>query len=826
MKKLLFLSIILSTGLHAKNITTTDGRVFKDATITKHDAVGITISHADGISRLSFEKLPDEIRKQFNYDPKLAEAQSELERKTKIQSSQTAQAARQQIKPASTHAGIDFASANDAWDKVVRSCEGDSLQKANQLSKAAADRFVDDTQIRDVSDGLQRIASAIAVIQSSKQSEKVAQPEIQRLLRNANVSDRPNPLNPSDRSGEKRAELDRTKAKDIQQRAEAAIEQANEGLVAAIDHASSISESFSQAGVLDGACALNALLKRVSAEYGVEAPSSFASESLKSKVIEAKAALDKAKRHLSDREFQPANQALQKSLEQFPSYRAAISLQAEVETAGKQFIAAYKNAEDLKQEKRYEESKSVLDALLVKVVDFQDANNLSAEINKIIANKASSMALANTKERSGNFEEAYAIYEQYNSKDDLMRVALKLAEKKEADGDFQGATAMYEKAEKGERAAGLEQKLNHQLEEYKRAKMLLAENRLDEALAIYVAYKDEKSASEALIKAGKLAESNGQFDLAIELYRKSASASDLERAQNAYRLQKELIAQGKVKEEAGDYESAVQIFENAGAMPELQGAALKYAKMLESRADYETAAQNYELAGQLAEARRIRETFAAQIASESRTTKKLSAEEVFKRNIDAVVTVITRGPMSSGHGSGFFVKKGGWVITNNHVIEDALSIKVRLNDRSEYPARVAFSSNNPDFALLKVEIPTMHKVVKLGSSESVNQGQTIFAIGTPVELNLQGTITQGIVSNKEITFRDNPVIAISAAINHGNSGGPLFTEDGKVVGINTFGLGTAAVLKSGRSIGSDIQNMNFAITIDDVKKLIDENTRE
>ena len=824
MKKLIILPIILCSTLHAENIKTTDGKLFKNITITKHDAVGITILHADGISRLSFDKLPEEIRNKFNYDPRQAIEQSELERKMKIQSSHAAKAPSHQIKTPSTQTGIEFATPNDAWDNIVRSCEGDTFQKAHQFSKAAANRFSDDAQIRDISDGLQRIETAIAAIQSSKQAEKAAQPEIQRLLRNADVSDKPNSLNPSDRSGEKRAATDRKKAQDIQQRAEAAIDQSKEDLVAALDHADSISEAFSKAGVLDGAVALSALFKRVSAEHGFQVQTAFAFDSLKSKVIESKTALDKAKRHLSKKEFQPANQALKESLEKFPGSRSAIELQTEIETAEKQFTAAYKNADQLMQEKRYEDSKIVLDALVSEVADFQEANKLLVDINKIISNKSNNLLLANNKEKSENFEEAYVIYEQYNFKDELKRVALEIGENKESVGDFLGAMAMYEQAEMGERAAGLRQKADRQRDEYQKAKLLLAENKLDEALAIYDVYNDKKSASDALTKAGGLAEGNGQLDLAIDLYRKAGTSTELERAQNAYRHQRELVIQGKAKEEAGDYESAVLIFENAGAIPELKGAALKYAKLLESRADYESAAQNYELAGQLAEAKRIRETFAAQIASGSETTRKLGAEEVFKRNIDAVVTVIARGPMGAGHGSGFFVKKGGWIVTNNHVIDDALTVIVRLNDRSEHPAKIVFSKKNPDFALLKVDLPR-HKVTRLGSSAAIRQGQPIFAIGTPVELDLQGTITQGIVSNKDITFHDNPVIAISAAINHGNSGGPLFTEDGKVVGINTFGMGTAAVVK-GVSIGSDVQNMNFAVEIDSVKKFIEENARE
>jgi hypothetical protein len=114
MKKSLILFAILCIGLHAEDIKTTDGQTLKDATITGHDAIGVTVSHSDGISRITYDQLPSELRKKFNYDPKQAQAQAELERKAVIERDQAMRAqARQALEKQKAEEATNTASATE-----------------------------------------------------------------------------------------------------------------------------------------------------------------------------------------------------------------------------------------------------------------------------------------------------------------------------------------------------------------------------------------------------------------------------------------------------------------------------------------------------------------------------------------------------------------------------------------------------------------------------------------------------------------------------------------------------------------------------------------
>src|SRR5690348_8203510 len=146
---------------------------------------------------------------------------------------------------------------------------------------------------------------------------------------------------------------------------------------------------------------------------------------------------------------------------------------------------------------------------------------------------------------------------------------------------------------------------------------------------------------------------------------------------------------------------------------------------------------------------------------------------------------------TEGSGTGFIVDKNGYLITNQHVVENADRIKVRLmGDEIEYRARIVGIDSETDLAVLKIDVKHPLVPVQMGNSDSVQVGDWVIAIGSP--FGLQATVTAGIVS-AERTSRDLPgarqfqdFLQTDAAINPGNSGGPLLNTRGEVIGVNTM----------------------------------------
>ncbi|MDX2073728.1 MAG: DegQ family serine endoprotease [Alphaproteobacteria bacterium] len=137
-------------------------------------------------------------------------------------------------------------------------------------------------------------------------------------------------------------------------------------------------------------------------------------------------------------------------------------------------------------------------------------------------------------------------------------------------------------------------------------------------------------------------------------------------------------------------------------------------------------------------------------------------------------------------GSGFIVDASGYVITNNHVIEDAEEITVTLPNNDKYTAKIIGRDKKVDLALLKVETKHPLPFVAFGDSDAMRVGDWVIAIGNPYGLG--GTVTQGIISARQRSINAGPFddfLQTDAPINRGNSGGPLFNTNGEVIGINT-----------------------------------------
>ena len=165
---------------------------------------------------------------------------------------------------------------------------------------------------------------------------------------------------------------------------------------------------------------------------------------------------------------------------------------------------------------------------------------------------------------------------------------------------------------------------------------------------------------------------------------------------------------------------------------------------------------------------------------------------------------------SSALGSGFIIDKEGIVITNNHVIQGAEDILVRVNGDKEFKAKVLGADPGMDIAVLKMETDEKFIPVKFGDSDKSRIGDWVIAIGNP--FGFGGTVTSGIISarNRSIGLsRYEDFIQTDASINQGNSGGPLFNMEGDVIGINT------AILGPSGSIG-----IGFAIPSNNAKRVI------
>jgi S1-C subfamily serine protease len=201
---------------------------------------------------------------------------------------------------------------------------------------------------------------------------------------------------------------------------------------------------------------------------------------------------------------------------------------------------------------------------------------------------------------------------------------------------------------------------------------------------------------------------------------------------------------------------------------------------------------------------------------------------VYHKNIGSVVNVTSKAVAfdffyglvpQEGQGSGFIIDKDGHVLTNYHVIADAVSsrgqVEVTLHNRKKYRATVVGMDRSHDLAVVQIKAPDLTPMV-LGDSKNLQVGQKVYAIGNP--FGLAGTLTSGIVSSIRSVQEPNGInineaIQTDAAINPGNSGGPLLNSHGEVIGINTMiassvgqnaGIGFAIPVNTAKAVLNDL----------------------
>lgn len=204
----------------------------------------------------------------------------------------------------------------------------------------------------------------------------------------------------------------------------------------------------------------------------------------------------------------------------------------------------------------------------------------------------------------------------------------------------------------------------------------------------------------------------------------------------------------------------------------------------------------------------------------SSTSKANSTSEIVKKTADSVVEISTESVVTGsfaqqyvqqGAGSGVIISQDGYILTNNHVINGANSVKVRLRDGTEYDATIIGSDSDNDIALLKVNATGLSPAT-FGDSNSLAVGDYVVAIGNPLG-ELGGTVTDGIISAlaRKVTIEDTQMTLLqtNAQVNPGNSGGGLFNANGELVGI-----------VNAKQSATEVEGIAFAIPINNVLDIL------
>ena len=215
------------------------------------------------------------------------------------------------------------------------------------------------------------------------------------------------------------------------------------------------------------------------------------------------------------------------------------------------------------------------------------------------------------------------------------------------------------------------------------------------------------------------------------------------------------------------------------------------------------------------------------IADPTAASDEQNNVEIYSAVSPGVVNITNRGYQenywgvfpSEGSGSGSIIDEKGDILTNYHVVQGASQLEVQV-ENDKFPATLVGTDRDNDLAIIRIQVPPSYRLtpVKLGSSQGLQVGQKVLAIGNP--FGLQRTLTTGIISGLERPLRDsaarrtiNGAIQTDAAINQGNSGGPLLNSKGEMIGINTAIQSVAG----GGSIG-----IGFAVPVDIAKRIIPE----
>ena len=200
------------------------------------------------------------------------------------------------------------------------------------------------------------------------------------------------------------------------------------------------------------------------------------------------------------------------------------------------------------------------------------------------------------------------------------------------------------------------------------------------------------------------------------------------------------------------------------------------------------------------------------------TEEGLSLQQIYEQNIPSVVSITAVGTRTTATGTGVVLSEKGYLVTNYHVIEGAQSLTVKLTDERELTAKVVGSDPVSDLAVLYVAAENLVPA-QFGDSDNLRVGDTVVAIGDPLGVELRGTMTDGIISaisrDVQVDGRSMNLIQTNAALNSGNSGGPLINSFGQVIGINTMKIGTF-------TDSTGVEGLGFAIPSATVREVVNQ----
>lgn len=199
------------------------------------------------------------------------------------------------------------------------------------------------------------------------------------------------------------------------------------------------------------------------------------------------------------------------------------------------------------------------------------------------------------------------------------------------------------------------------------------------------------------------------------------------------------------------------------------------------------------------------------------TGEEMALPDIYKKVIPSVVSISAANGASTSTGTGIIMSSDGYIITNYHVVSSAQQIVVLLTDGQEYTACQVGGDETSDIMVLKIDATNLTPA-EFGDSDAAEVGDSVVAIGDPLGIELRGTMTDGIICGikRDVSVGDRTMTLMqtNAALNSGNSGGPLVNMEGQVIGINTIKLSSSGY--------TTVEGLGFAIPISSAKPIVDE----